>query len=168
LSLTHAARVRANAEERWAEITDGKLLARVRRLIAEEHAGYVRAGDGHIEHACVEPGCSCGFGVSGPFRRPAVRCTSFETIVLPLDPNLERDYWRHLTTGEHVRARRCAWVSPSTGKRCRRETWAIGLGAMCDWHVERAGSKSSPGTPKSAPRTLDNGGPERANLGGKA
>jgi hypothetical protein len=117
------------------EITDIKLLARIRRLIVAEHAGYVRRGYGEIEHACIEPGCSCDFGACGPFRNPPVRCTSFETNVLPLDPELERDYWNHLNIGTAMEVRRCAWLSPSTGRKCRKEVRGRGR-QYCEFHAE--------------------------------
>jgi len=50
----------------------------------------------------------------GDIRLP-VCCTSFETNVLPLAPDLETAYWAHLRQGTVLRVRRCAWPS------CRRE-----------------------------------------------
>ena len=101
-----------------AEITDPKLLARIRCLIRQEHAGFLANGDGHPVNACLEPGCSCNFDVCGPFRNVPVRCTSFETNVLPLAPDLEASYWAHLRQGTVLHVRRCAWPN------CRREVGA--------------------------------------------
>lgn len=113
------------------KITDPKLLARVRRLIIAEHAGFIRSGYGKVENACVEPGCSCDFDVCGPFRETPVRCTSFEQRVLPLDPKLEQAYWAHLTRGAALHVRRCAWP------RCRKEVAGIGPAARyCAHHAE--------------------------------
>ncbi len=100
------------------EIQDAKLLARVKNLIQAEHAGYIREGN-----KCVEPGCSCNAGlgendpdpVSGPFRDPPVRCSSFEKLVLPLDPDLEAAYNAHVNRGVGYTVRRCQ------RKGCRRE-----------------------------------------------
>ena len=112
------------------EIIDIKLLARVRRVIVAEHAGFIRRGYGKIENACIEPGCSCDFGVCGPFRNPPVRCTSFEERVLPLDPDLEAAYWGHLKGGSALRVRRCA--KPG----CRKEVAGIGPNARyCAFHA---------------------------------
>ncbi len=105
------------------EIHDAKLLARVKKLIRAEHAGYIRGGN-----KCVEPGCSCNAGlgendpdpVSGPFRTPAVRCSSFETLVLPLDPDLETAYWDHLKRGARLQVIRCQHEG------CRKAVSAFG------------------------------------------
>ena len=106
-------------------LTDPKLLARVRRLIEAEQAGFVREGT-----VCLEPGCSCGLAMCGPFRTPAVRCTNFEQVVLPLDPDLEAAYWAHLERGESLRVRRCQWP------RCRREVATVGPNAQyCAAHA---------------------------------
>ena len=53
--------------------------AGVRDFIRREHTGFIAEGS-----ICVEPGCSCQGGVSGPFREKPARCTSFEELVLPL------------------------------------------------------------------------------------
>ena len=71
----------------------------MRTLVGEEHAGFIADGS-----RCVEPRCSCWqewqegnpLPVSGPFRDPPTRCSSFEAMVLPLDPNPEAAYWDHL------------------------------------------------------------------------
>lgn len=115
------------------EITDPKLLSRLRALIRAEHAGYLAEGN-----RCVEPGCSCGQTwegesdpVCGPFREPGVRCTSFEKAVLPLDPDLEDAYWDHLETGSNVRVRRCRWP------HCRRQVASMGPAAKyCELHAD--------------------------------
>jgi hypothetical protein len=122
-------RLEGNSPE---EITDPKLLARVRRLIIEEHAGFVRSGYGKIKNACIEPGCSCSFDTCGPFREPPVRCTSFEQRVLPLDPELEAAYWAHLREGTALQVRRCSHAG------CKREIHGSGPNARyCTLHAER-------------------------------
>ncbi len=154
-----------NGGEDNDEITDPKLLARVRRLIIAEHAGFVRSGYGKVANACIEPECSCNFDVSGPFRDPPVRCTSFEERVLPLDPDLEAAYWRHIKDGESMVVRRCAWP------RCRREVAGVGPAAKwCVWHSEAARKKTRResyhrrrGLDKLASAALDNQGPQKAN-----
>jgi hypothetical protein len=116
------------------QLIDAKLLSRVRALIRAEHAGFVADGC-----RCVEPGCSC-WGewhegdpdpVSGPFRNPPARCSSFEQAVLPLDPDLEAAYRDHLQTGSSLQVRRCAW------RGCRREVASGGPAAKwCAVHAE--------------------------------
>ncbi len=134
-------------------IKDAKLLARVRHSVVQEYAGYFREYNGR-QHVCLEPGCSCGFDVCGPFRdvcgpfrdEPA-RCTGFEAAVLGLDPdNLRRPpapnsldaelaeaYRQHVLNGTEVRARRCKWSS------CRKDIIGTGPNARyCRTHAEQA------------------------------
>lgn len=119
------------------EITDAKLLARVKQLIIAGHAGFARSGYGKIENACVEPGCSCNFDVCGLFREPAVRCSSFEQLVLPRDPELETAYWAHLKTGTELRVLRCQWQG------CRREVGSTAPNAKyCARHAEVSRKKA--------------------------
>lgn len=89
----------------------------------------------------MEPGCSCWGDwqggdlapVSGPFRDPPVRCSSFEALVLPLDPALEEAYWAYIERGEKVRVQRCQWPG------CRREVASVGPAAKyCAPHAETA------------------------------
>lgn len=121
--------------EAVAKITDLKLLARVRKMIREEHAGFIEG------NRCVEPGCSCWADtpddrdpISGPFRNPPVRCTSFEKNVLPLDAELQTEYWAHLDLGASLGVRRCAWVS-SSSRKCQKEVRGRGR-VYCEYHAE--------------------------------
>lgn len=69
----------------------------------------------------MEPGCSCWEDwqggdlapVSGPFRDPPVRCSSFEALVLPLDPALEEAYWAYFERGMNESWQ--AWCEISLG-----------------------------------------------------
>jgi len=114
-------------------ISDKRLLARVRRLIRKEHAGFITAGN-----KCIEPGCSCWDAcppdrdpISGPFRKIPVRCTSFETNVLPQDPALEKAYWDHVEAGTPLHSRRCQ--EPG----CRREVRSPAPNALyCEFHAK--------------------------------
>lgn len=103
----------------------------MKALTRQEHAGFVAEGN-----KCIEPGCSCQRDagdrdpVGGPFRQTPIRCTSFETNVLPLDPDLEAAYWDHLERGVGVRLRRCQW------KGCRREVASLGPASrFCATHA---------------------------------
>jgi hypothetical protein len=114
-------------------ITDLRILAEVRRLIASNRpdeglAGYVRSGYGMIEHACIEPGCSCHFDVCGPFRDPPVRCVTFERVILPAFADLQRAYWANLRREPGTfKVERCRDV------RCRKRC-APGS-AYCEFHT---------------------------------
>jgi hypothetical protein len=132
------------------EIRDVKLLARIRRLIRTQHAGFVADANGR-QHLCLEPGCSCAETwpgsdrpMSGPFRNPPVRCTSFETSVLGLDPKdltkeshfdsldfeLAEAYRVYLLSGQRVKTRRCSCEG------CHRELTSVGPAAKyCDIHA---------------------------------
>ncbi len=128
-------------------IKDTKLSARVRRSVEREYAGYFREYNGR-QHVCLEPGCSCGFDVCGPFRDEPARCTGFEATVLGLEPDdltqppapnsLDRElaeaYRLHVLNGtRRVRARRCKWSG------CRRDVVGTGPNARyCRKHAEQA------------------------------
>ena len=127
IGVVSISRTRGNVSDL---ITDPKLLARVRRLIAAEHAGYKRDDNGRA-HICLELGCSCDFDTCGPFRKPLVRCTSFENMVLPLDPDLQAAYWEHLRSGAALGLRRCK------RPQCRRGVSGSGPRAKyCKIHAD--------------------------------
>lgn len=113
------------------ELKDARLLARVKKLALAEYAGLNHEGG----DTCLEPGCSCATNwkkrsdpVCGIFRKPAMRCTTFESVVLGLDPDdlekqphadsvdvtLAEAYTRHLLTGEPVSFDVCMW------EQCRK------------------------------------------------
>ncbi len=129
-------------------LLDFKLVARVRRLIEQEYAGFVAASNGR-RNLCMESDCSCEFDVCGPFRDQPIRCTGFEATVLGLDPDdltqppapdsldgeLAEAYRLHVLNGTQVRARRCKW----SGCRCRRDIIGTGPNARyCRIHAEQA------------------------------
>jgi hypothetical protein len=60
--------------------------------------------------------------------------------VLPLDPDLEEAYWRHLDQGQALSIPRCAWRD-STGRKCRREV-SSPKARYCEGHALLARRKA--------------------------
>ncbi len=118
------------------EIRDPKLVARVRALIRAEHAGFFASYNGKRD-TCIEPACTCGGDICGPFRDLSVRCRYFEESVLPLEPDLEAAYWAHLRAGDRMVARQCEWPG------CRRDVASVGPATKyCAYHAEVSRKRS--------------------------
>jgi hypothetical protein len=114
-------------------ITDPRILAEVRRLIASNRFGEglagFRAENNGRRNICLEAQCTCGFETCGPWRIPATRCTAFEQMLLPAFPSLSVAYWAHLR-GAPVpfKVERCRHLK--CRKRCAPDS------SYCSFHAE--------------------------------
>ncbi len=155
------------------ELRDPALVARVRALLRAEHAGY-REEDNGRRGVCLEPGCTCGGGVCGPFRSPAIRCSTFEELVLPLDPALEVAYRGYLRSGARMRLRRCRWhgcrhaVSAPNARWCERHAALARRRAKAEYARRHRAARVLAASNKWAPPDLDQQAPREGSSDGTA